>query len=87
VNSVTGVWNLLEARKDPHKSTRRTVHSILMLVADAGFVATGLTAPEGEESEHGFEVESGGGSRSTHRAIAFTSMGIATVAYLIMLIH
>ncbi|MCG6923134.1 MAG: hypothetical protein LJF15_18920 [Acidobacteria bacterium] len=88
VNTVTGVWNLLEARKDPHKSTKRTVHSILMLVADAGFVATGLTAPESEhENEFGFEQESGGASASTHRAIALTSMGIATVAYLIMLIH
>jgi hypothetical protein len=88
VNSVTGVWNVLEARKDPHKSTKRTVHSILMLVADAGFVATGLTAPESEhENEFGFEQEGGGGSASTHRAIALTSMGIATVAYLIMLIH
>lgn len=87
VNTVTGVWNLMEARKDPHKSTKRTLHSILMLVADAGFVATGLTAPEREhENEFGFEQESGG-SASTHRAIAFTSMGIATVAYLIMLIH
>jgi hypothetical protein len=87
VNSVTGVWNLMEARKDPHKSTKRTLHSILMLVADAGFVATGLTAPESEhENEFGFEQESGGNA-STHRAIAFTSMGIATVAYLMMLIH
>lgn len=87
VNTVTGVWNLMEARKDPHKSTKRTLHSILMLVADAGFVATGLTAPESEhENDFGFEQESGG-SASTHRAIAFTSMGIATVAYLIMLIH
>ena len=88
VNTVTGVWNLLEARKDPHKSTKRTVHSILMLAADAGFVATGLMAPESEHgNEFGFEQESGGTSRSTHRAIALTSMGIATVAYLIMLIH
>jgi hypothetical protein len=88
VNTVTGVWNLMEARKDPHKSTKRTVHSILMLVADAGFVATGLTAPESEhENEFGFEQEGGGSGSSTHRAIALTSMGIATVAYLMMLIH
>jgi hypothetical protein len=87
VNTVTGVWNLLEARKDPHKSTKKTVHGILMLVADAGFVATGVMTPEGHESELGFEQEGGGTSRSTHRAVALTSMGIATVAYLMMLIH
>ena len=31
--------------------------------------------------------ESGGTSKSTHRAVALTSMGIATVSYLMMLIH
>jgi hypothetical protein len=87
VNSVTGVWNLLEARKDPNKSTKRIVHSILMLVADAGFVATGLTAPEGDHENGAVFAQEGGGNSSTHRAIALTSMGIATVAYLIMLIH
>jgi len=83
INSVTGVWNMVEARKDPNRSKRRTIHGILMLIADAGFVATGATAPDSEhESVNG---EGGGGSRSTHRAIALTSMGIATVSYLIML--
>ena len=84
VNTITGVWNLIEARKDPNRSTKRTIHAVLMLVADAGFAATGATAPE---SEHGrFEREEGGGSRSTHRAIALTSMGIATISYLMMLL-
>lgn len=80
VNSVTGVWNLIESRKDPNGRTRRRLHGILMLAADAGFVATAMTAPE---SEHGESGE--GGSRSTHRAIAFTSIGLATASYLIML--
>ncbi len=79
VNSVTGVWNLIEARKDPTNKTRRTIHGILMLVADAGFLATAMTGPD---SEHG---EANGGDRSRHRAIAFTSIGVATVGYLIML--
>lgn len=82
VNTITGVWNLIEARKDPNRSTKRTIHGILMLLADAGFAITGATAPE---SEHG-RLEDGGGSRSTHRAIALTSMGIATVGYLMMLL-
>src|SRR6476619_5326575 len=37
VNTVTGVWNLIEARKDPNGRTRRLLHGILMLAADAGF--------------------------------------------------
>lgn len=76
VNTVTGVWNLYEGRKDPNKSTKRKVHGILMLVADAGFVATGALAPDDDD---------GGGDRSTHRTVALASMGVATVAYLIML--
>ena len=31
VNTVTGVWNLVEARKDPTHRTRRTVHGILIM--------------------------------------------------------
>jgi hypothetical protein len=82
VNTVTGVWNLVEARKDPHGRTRRLAHGILMLAADAGFLATAATGPGHEHEEEG-SVE---GSRSTHRAIAFTSIGLATAGYLIMLL-
>jgi len=83
VNIVTGVWNLSEGRKDPNHRTKRMVHGILMAVASAGFVATGVMTPENE----GGESEGGGTSRSTHRTVALTSMGVATVAYLMMLIH
>jgi hypothetical protein len=80
VNTVTGVWNLGEGRKDPNNRTKRMLHGILMLAADAGFVATGALAPDDDEGERG-------GNRSTHRTVALTSMGVATVAYLMMLIH
>jgi hypothetical protein len=78
VNTVTGVWNLIEARHDPNGRGRRWVHGLLMLAADAGFVATAATAPDDHEG-------SGSSSKSTHRAIAFTSIGLATTGYLIML--
>lgn len=79
VNTATGVWNLLEARKDPSFGKKKWLHSILMMGADVGFVATAATGPE---SEHG-ESE---GSRATHRAIVFSSIAMATTAYLIMLL-
>jgi hypothetical protein len=87
VNTVTGVWNLAEGRKDPNHRTKRMLHGILMAIADAGFVATGLTAPESEHEGGDIAHEGGEGSRSTHRAVALASMGVATVAYLVMLIH
>jgi hypothetical protein len=85
VNTITGVWNMVEGRKDPNRKTAVKVHGILMLLADAGFAATGFMAPN-TEYEGGFESTSGV-SRSTHRAVALSSMGVATVAYLIMLFN
>jgi hypothetical protein len=81
VNTVTGVWNLVDSRRDPAGGTRRWVHSIAMLVAEAGFAATGATAPEIEE---GGVAE--GGDASTHRALAISSMTIATASWLMMLL-
>lgn len=77
VNTVTGVWNLWDARKDPEGRTRRTAHGLLMLAADAGFTATGMLAESAERSPE---------DRRLHRSVALTSMGVATVSYLIMLI-
>jgi hypothetical protein len=84
VNTVTGAWNLWEGRKDPNHRAKRMTHGILMIAADVGFLATAMLAPESEEDEHYGNPGSTDG-RSTHRAVALTSMGIATVSYLIML--
>ena len=81
VQAVTGVWNLMDAKKDPHRSKTRIVHSILMLASGAGFAITPMVAPGERE-----RFESGGGSRSTHRAVALTSIGLGTAGYLVMLI-
>ena len=77
VNTVTGVWNMWESRKDFNAGRKRFIHGFLMLGAGAGFVATGMLAPDDE---------GGGENRSTHRNVAIASMAVATASYLIMLI-
>ena len=79
VNTVTGVWNLWEARKDPTGRNRRLLHGILMLAADAGFVATAAVAPDNESPDYADQ-------RGTHRAVALTSIGIATAGYLVQIL-
>lgn len=76
VNTVTGVWNMVAARNDPNGRGRRRLHGVLMMAADAGFLGTALLAPG----------DDGGGSRSAHRAMAFTAISTATVGYLVMLL-
>jgi hypothetical protein len=72
----------MEGRHDPNRRERRFFHGILMLAADAGFVATGATAP-GEHDRAGFSQSD---RRSTHRIVAITSMGVATFRYLYRLL-
>jgi len=86
VNAVTGVWNLIDSRKDTNGRTRRLVHGVLMIAASGAFFATAATGPENEGGENG-QQRSSEGSPSTHRALAFTSIGLATTAYLIMLFN
>ena len=81
VNTVTGVWNLWDDRHESAGRTRRIVHVVSMLVADAGFIATGATAEdEGDEGEGG----EGRGEISTHRNLAYGSMAIALASGAIM---
>ena len=79
LNTVTGVWNLVEGWKDPNHKTIRLVHGIMMLGADAGFVAAYGTGPGGRNLVN-FDQ-----SKSTHRTVVFTTMGVATASYLLML--
>jgi hypothetical protein len=82
VNTITGGLNAIEARKDPEGRNRRTIHSVLMLLADAGFVATGATA-NGHEDEFG--SYRGPTNNNTHRNVALASMATALVSYAMML--
>jgi hypothetical protein len=79
VNTITGTWNLWDARKDSAGRKWRTAHSILMLVADAGFAITPSFA-EDDDDEGG-----GRSSLRTHRNWAIGSMGIAAASWIMML--
>ena len=76
INTVTGGLNWWETRRQVGGRRWRTTHAALMLVAEAGFVATGMLAEEAEESLD---------KRRQHRAIALTSMSLASASYLMML--
>ena len=79
VNTVTGVWNMWESRNDPSHHKLKLIHGILMLGADAGFVATFASGPGGRVSST-LDAQ-----KQTHRTIALTSIGLATGSYLMML--
>lgn len=76
INTVTGGLNLWETRGQPEGRAWRTVHSVLMLLADAGFAATGALADEAEGSND---------KRQLHRTVAVTSMSVAMASYVMML--
>lgn len=79
LDTITGVWNLKEGWQDPHGRTRRLIHSLLMLTADVGFVATDRLAPNRRA------LAAGNTSGAvTHRDVAVASISAATVGYLIM---
>lgn len=75
VNTITGAWNLYDSRKDPAGRTRRWIHTLTMLAADAGFMITAAST--------------GGESRSLdasirHRNRAIASMSLATASTVMM---
>lgn len=83
LNTLSGAWNLWEARRDPAGRTRRTVHAALLMLADAGFVATGASAEDDGEFR-GRDAGESRGNASTHRRLAIGSMAIATVGTAMM---
>jgi hypothetical protein len=77
-NSITGVMNLVEARKDPNKKKLRLAHGLLMMASDVGFLSTAILRPDTASVNYLDQ-------RSRHRAIAITSIGLATTGYLLMI--
>jgi hypothetical protein len=75
VNTVTGVWNMVEARHDPAGRTRRTIHGLSMLVADAGFLWTASLANGARHSD---------AQATRHRNVAIASISVATASTLMM---
>ena len=76
MNSLTGVWNLVEGRKDPEGRTKKIVHGALFLAAAAGF--TYVTAA-------GDNIRAFGKPNHWHRDIALASMSVSLVSWSLML--
>ena len=73
VNTVTGVWNLWESRKNPEGQVKRTVHSLLFIAATAGFTYAGTSLARdavNREDRNRF-----------HRQVAVASMGVSMVSW------
>jgi hypothetical protein len=85
INTLTGGLNWWETRNQTDGRTWRTVHSALMLLAEAGFVATGALAEGEGDSFRSVNSGSSGNQNKAHRAVAIGSMSIATISSLMML--
>jgi hypothetical protein len=73
VNTVTGLWNLWDSRKNLEGQTKRTVHSLLFIAATAGFTYTGTSLARdavNREDRNRF-----------HRQVALASMGVSVVSW------
>lgn len=75
-NTVTGTMNWWEGREDPAGRTWRTAHSVLMLLADAGFVYVGSISAQAKQS---------GDVRTRHRTAAIVSGSLALGSWVMML--
>lgn len=80
-NTVTGVWNWLDSRKDPSDHTLRNVHSAIMLASDIGFLWTAASTPGGIRHTPP-DVRRQQARR--HRAIAITSISVSALGAAMM---
>jgi hypothetical protein len=83
VNTVTGAWNMFgEGWSDKEGRTLRLVHGLLMMAADAGFVATWRSGPNSQSARQALTFET---NKVTHRNWAIASISLGTASYLLML--
>ena len=66
---MTGLWNLWDSREAPQGRTRRAVHMLFMLAADAGFTYAGARLSD--------QAETSDDKRHLHRIWAYGSMATA----------
>lgn len=78
LNTVTGLWNLWESRDVEQDRSRRTVHTLLMLAADAGFTYAGVRLSE--------QAETDADKRELHRTVAYSSMATALAGVSVMVL-
>ena len=84
VNTVTGTWNLFgEGWQEQDGRTLRLVHGLLMMAANAGFVATWALAPHGDNFRTSSTFDH---DKRIHRDVAVASIGVGTAGYLVMLL-
>jgi hypothetical protein len=83
LNTVTGLWNFAEAGKIKQGKKRRTLHTVLMLAADAGFVYSAIKAPTTKQIDARIDAGKRGGW-TPHKISAIASMSVSTIAYLMM---
>lgn len=76
VNTTTGLWNLFESRHNAEGRTRRTVHALTMLAADAGFAYTGVLGSR--------TTDRGPPQGRRHRNTALASFTVATAGASLM---
>ncbi|MEZ4455250.1 MAG: hypothetical protein R2882_01685 [Gemmatimonadales bacterium] len=76
MNTLTGVWNLWEGRKDPEGRGKRLLHGAMFLAAGAGF--TYVIAA-------GDNIYTSGRGNHWHRDVALASMSVSLVSWSIMI--
>lgn len=75
VNTVTGVWNWSDSRKEPEGRGWRNAHTLVMLAADVAMFATARAGQARARGEGG----------EWHRELAFTTAGLTAAGHLMML--
>lgn len=77
VNTITGVMNLIESNKDPNGRTKRWIHAVSMIAADAGFTYGGTKLAADAQVDPA--------KRGRHRDVMLASMGISVASWASML--